>query len=101
MVPIELREQVPCGVDQSEFLGVATEHNFSDVHLKLLLLSGLLDRVKHNVVHGSLSAADNCFLAIFIHVHRLLVHYNLFLQLQICLAENQDFPFASDVNIIL
>ena len=101
MVPIELRKQVPCRVDQSELLGVATKHNFADVHLELLLLFGLLDRVKHYVVHGSLPAADDSFLAVFIHVHRLLVHHNLFLQLQVCLAENQDLPFASDVNIIL
>ena len=43
--------------------------------------------------------ADNSLFAIFVQVHRLILHVDLLLQLQVALTKDQDFSFKGHVDI--
>ena len=69
-----------------------------DVDFEKLLLLSLALRVKQNVVDCTFETTNDSLGAIFVHVGWLVVHDNLLFELQVGLAENQNFTLTSNVN---
>ena len=99
MIAIKLRDQVSSLVTQSELLGVSREHDLGDVDAKQLTLLGLAQTVEQDVVDGAFLAANDRFSTVLVQVHRLVLHVDLLLQLQVTLAEDEDFSFKSDIDV--
>lgn len=101
MIAVELSQQVALHINKREFLGVSTEHDLTDVNLELLLLLSLFHSVKDNIVYCALTTANNSFLAVFIHIHRLVLHHDLLLQFEVTLSEDQNLALTRYINIVL
>jgi hypothetical protein len=88
VVSVELSHEVSLSVDQRELLSVPTKHTLTNVKLKLLLFLSLLQSIKQNVVYSSFTAANNCFFSVLVHIHGLVLKYNLLFQFQVCFPKN-------------
>jgi len=99
MISIKLRNQIPRLVAKSEFLGVTREHNLGDIYAKKLSFLSLAQTVEKDIVDSALLTADNSLFAIFVQVHRLILHVDLLFQLQVALTKDQDLSFKGHVDI--
>ena len=99
VVTIKLRNQITCLIAQGEFLRVAREHDLRDVDTEELSLLRLAQTVKQNVVDCSFLATDDGFAAILVQEHRLVLHVDLLLQLQVALAEDENLAFECHIDV--
>ena len=99
MIAIKLRDQVASLVTQCELLGVSGEHDLGDIDAKELTLLRLAQTVEQDIVDCALLAANDRFAAILVQMHRLVLHVDLLLELQIALAEDEDFPLKRNVDV--
>ena len=99
VIPVKLTDQVARLVTQGELLAVTREHNLGDVNAKELPFLSLAQTVKEDVVDSTLSTADDSFASILIEEAWLVLHIDLFLQLEVVLAEDENLSLESHVDI--
>ena len=74
MITIELRDQVTGLVAEGKLLGVAREHDLSNVDAEELTLLRLAQTIEQNVVDRAFLATDDSLSSIFIEELRLVLH---------------------------
>ena len=99
VIPVKLTDQVARLVTQGELLAVTREHNLGDVNAEELPFLSLAQTVKEDVVDSTLSTADDSFASILIEEAWLVLHIDLFLQLEVVLAEDENLSLKGHVDI--
>jgi len=99
MISIELRDKVSCLVTEGKLFRITREHDLGNVDTEDLAFLSLGQTVEQNVVDCALSASNDSLTSIFIQVHGLIFHVDLLLELQVCLAKDEDFPFECDIDV--
>ena len=99
VITVKLRDQLTSLVSQSELLGVSGEHDFGDIDTEELALLSLAQAIEKDVVDSSFLATNDRFSTILIQEHRLILHVDLFLELQVVLAEDQNLAFECHIDV--
>ena len=99
VITVELWDQLTSLVGEGELFRVPGEHDLGNVDAEELTLLGLAQAVEKDIVDSSFLATNDRFPAIFIQEHRLVLHVDLFLQLQVVLAEDEDLAFECHIDV--
>ena len=64
-----------------------------------MTLLRLAQTIEQDIVDGAFLAANDRFTAILVQVHRLVLHVDLLLELQVALAEDENFTLECHVDV--
>ena len=64
-----------------------------------MTLLRLAQTIEQDIVDGAFLAANDRLTAILVQVHRLVLHVDLLLELQVALAEDENFALECNVDV--
>ena len=99
VITVELRDQLTSLVSKSELFGVSREHDLGNIDAEELALLCLAQTVEEDIVDSAFLTTNDRFSTVLIQEHRLILHIDLFLQLQVVLAKDQNLAFECHIDV--